>query len=93
MNEKNEHLFYRPLNSHGFTVCHTFSLAFSRSHGRFFISHDFSNSQFSKKTNQAAQSLVKKNIVALSSTYKKIDNSVIFDSETFTWSSPGSDVS
>ena len=33
----------RPLNSHGFTVCHTVSLPFSRSHGRFFISHGFTN--------------------------------------------------
>ena len=33
----------RPLNSHGFTMCHTVLLLFSRSHGRFFISHDFTN--------------------------------------------------
>ena len=33
----------RPLDSHGFTVCHTVSLPFSRSHGRFFISHGFTN--------------------------------------------------
>ena len=47
----------RPLNSLGFTVCHTVSVSFSRSHGRFFISHGFTNreriffpnSQFSSK--------------------------------------------
>ena len=33
----------RPLNSDGFTVCHTVSLPLSRSHGRFFISHGFTN--------------------------------------------------
>ena len=32
-----------PLNSHDFTVCHTISLPFSRSHGGFFISHGFAN--------------------------------------------------
>ena len=54
----------RPLNSHVFTVCHTVSLPFSRSRGRFFISHGFKfwadffpNSQFSKKKQtQAAHS-------------------------------------
>ena len=48
-----------PLNSHGFIVCHTVSLSFSRSHGSFLISHSFTNfeqssctnSQFFKKTN------------------------------------------
>ena len=34
---------FRPLNSHGFTVCHKVSLPSSRSHGRFFISHGFTN--------------------------------------------------
>ena len=33
----------RPLNSHSFTVFHTVSLSFSGSHGRFFISHGFTN--------------------------------------------------
>ena len=33
----------RPLNSLGFTVCHTVSVSFSRTHGRFFISHGFTN--------------------------------------------------
>ena len=54
----------RPLNSHGFTVCHRVSLLFSWSHSRFFISHGFSykflvnslsNSQFPKKSNKATQ--------------------------------------
>ena len=31
------------INSHGFTVCHTVLLPFSQYHGRFFISHDFTN--------------------------------------------------
>ena len=35
---------YRPLNSHGFTLCHTVSLSFSWSHGQIFISHDFAES-------------------------------------------------
>ena len=39
----NEPSVYRPLNSHGFTVCHTVSLPFSRSHGELFISHGFTN--------------------------------------------------
>ena len=33
----------RPLNPLGFTVCHTVSVSFSRSHSRFFISHGFTN--------------------------------------------------
>ena len=85
----------RRLSSHGFTVCHTVSLPFSRSHGRFFISHGFTNfkwifsqSQFPKKTSRKHNPL-SKNFVALSSTYKKINNSVIFDPETSTRSSPG----
>ena len=56
----------RPLNSHSFTVCHTVLLPFSRSHGRFFISHDFTNFErifsqaqsFLKKQTQAACSNV-----------------------------------
>ena len=61
----------RPLNSHGFTVCHTVSLPFSRSHGRFFISHGFTNFKwiFSQTHNflrkQTRQhNLLSKNIVA-----------------------------
>ena len=54
----------RPLNSHGFTVCHTVSLSFSRSQGKFFISHGFTNFErifsqahsFLKKQTQAAHS-------------------------------------
>ena len=84
------------LNSHGFTVCHMVSLPFSWSHSRFFISHGFTN--FKSIFSQTHSLLRKKpgntipcqkNIVALSSTYKKINNSVIFDSETSTRSSPG----
>ena len=54
----------RPFNSHGFTMCRTVSLPFSRSHGRFFISYGFTNfeqiffpnSRFSRKQTQAAYS-------------------------------------
>ena len=89
---------FRPLNSHGFTVSHTVSLPFSRSHGRFFISHGFKIligfspkfpfAQFPKKTNKAIQSPVKKyrSIVLY---IQKNNNSVIFDSETSFRSSPG----
>ena len=89
---------YRPLSSHGFTVCHTVSLPFSRSHGRFFISHGFTNFKwiFSQTHNFLRKQIdntipCQKNVVALSSTYKKINNSVIFDLETSTRRSPGND--
>ena len=50
-----------------------------------------SNSQFPKKTNRQHNPL-SKNVVALSSLYKKKkNNSVIFDSETSTRSSAGND--
>ena len=60
--------FCRPLNSHGFTVCHTVSLPFSRYHDRFLISHGFTNFErifsqnysFLKKQTQAAHSNVNK---------------------------------
>ena len=60
--------FCRPLNSHGFTVCHTVSLSFSRYHDRFLISHGFTNFErifsqnysFLKKQTQAAHSNVNK---------------------------------
>ena len=75
----------RPLDSHGFTVCHTVSLPFSRSHGRFFISHGFTNFKWifsqthsfvRKQTRQPSNSIrqhkhLPKNIAGLSSTYKK----------------------
>ena len=89
---------YRPLNSCGFTVCYTVLLPFSdltvvgsSSLMVFQILSGFlSNSQFPKKTNQATKSPVK--TIALSShAYMKINNSVIFDSETSTWTSPGND--
>ena len=86
----------RSLNSHGFTVCHTVLLPFSRSHRRFFICHGLTNVKwiFSQTHNflikQTRQhNLLSKNIVTLSSTNKKINNSVIFDSETSTRSFPG----
>ena len=41
--EWSKQLYSRPINSHGFTVCHTVLLPFSQSHRRFFISHDFTN--------------------------------------------------
>ena len=55
---------HRPLNSHGFTVCHTISLPSSRSHNGFLISHGFTNFErifsqthsFIKKQTQAAHS-------------------------------------
>ena len=48
----------RPLNSHGFTMCHTFSVPFSQSHGRFFISHRFTN--FERTFSQTHSFLKKK---------------------------------
>ena len=55
----------RPLNSHGFNMCLTVSLPFSRSHGSFFISHGFTNfewifpnTQFLWEQAQAAHSNV-----------------------------------
>ena len=60
-----ELMFFRPLNSHGFTVCDTVSLPLSRSHGRFFISHGFTEFEwilsqkshtFPKKQTQAPYS-------------------------------------
>ena len=63
---------YRPLNSHGFTVCHTVSLPFSRSHGRFFISYAFKNFEqiflkltVSKKTQGAHSSVNKERISSM----------------------------
>ena len=58
----------RPLNSHGFAICHTVSLPFSRSHIRFFISQGFKNFEqgfsqthsFLKKQTQGAHSNVNK---------------------------------
>ena len=58
----------RHLSSHGFAVCHTFSLPFSRSHSRFFTCHSFTNFEqnfsqsysFLKKQTQAAHSNVDK---------------------------------
>ena len=54
----------RPLNSHGFILCHTVSLPSSRSHGGFFIFHAFTNFErifsqthsFLKKQTQTAHS-------------------------------------
>ena len=46
-----------PLNSHGFTVCHTVSLPFSRSHGGFFISYALTN--FERIFSQTHSSLKK----------------------------------
>ena len=91
--------FYnRPLNSHDFSVCHTVSLSFSWSHGRFFVSHGctnfkgiFSETYYFLRKQTRQHNPLSKNIVALSSTYKKISNSVIFDSETSTWSSRGNE--
>ena len=60
-----ELMFFRPLNSHGFTVCDMVSLPLSRSHGRFFISHGFTKFDwilsekthtFMKKQTQASHS-------------------------------------
>ena len=71
--------------------CVTRFLSFSRSHGRFFFSHGFTNSKWifsqthnflRKKTRQ--QNPLSKNIAALSFTYRIMNNSVIFDSETTT---------
>ena len=89
----------RPLNSHGFTVCHTVSLTFPRSHGRLLICHGFTNFKwifsqthnFLRKQTRQYNPLSKKYFRIMSSTYKKINNSVIFDSETSTRSSPGNE--
>ena len=43
ISDKNIEPLGRPLNSHGFTVCHTVLLPSSRSHGRFLIPHNFTN--------------------------------------------------
>ena len=60
--------FFRPLNSHGFTVCHTISLPLSRSYGRLFVSQALTNFKwifsknhgFLRKQSKTAQSPVKK---------------------------------
>ena len=75
----------RPLNSHGFTVYHTVSLLFSRSHSSFFISHSFTNFQWVffklRKQAKAVQFLVKK--------YRSMVLFVILDIETTTRGCPG----
>ena len=86
---------FRPLNSHDFTVCHTFSLFFSRSDGRFFISHRFTNFKifpqthnFLRKQTWQHNSLSKK-YLSIVLYIQKINKSVMFDSETSTRSFPG----
>ena len=77
--------------SHGFTTFLTVSRQVLHFSQLYKFQVDFlSNSQFPKKTNQATEPFVKK-YCSSSSTYKKIHNSVIFDSETSTRSSPGND--
>ena len=78
----NLYIKYKTLNSHCFTMCHTVSLPFSRSHGRFFISHGFTNFEqmfskthnFLKKQTQAAHSNVNKEHI--SSMTNKIKTSI-----------------
>ena len=63
---------HRPLNSHGFTLCHAVSLPFSQSHNSFFTSHSFTNFEwifsqthsFLKKQTQAAHSNVNKECIS-----------------------------
>ena len=85
------HARCRPLNSHGFILCHTVSLPFLQSHGSFFISHGFTNFRwiFSQTHNFLRKQTwihnpLSKNIMTMSSTYNKINNFVIFHSEIST---------
>ena len=58
---KYDNNYIRPLSSHGFTMCHTVSLPFSRSHGSFLIFHGFTNLKriFSQKSRKhSGQSVV-----------------------------------
>ena len=57
--------FFRPLSSHGFSVCDMVSLPLSRSHDRFFITYGFTKFEwilsqkthtFMKKQTQASHS-------------------------------------
>ena len=81
-------IFHRPLSSHGFTVCHTVSLPFSWSQGRFFISHGFTNFKwifsqthnFLRKQRRQHNPYSKKHRIVL----YIINNSVSFDSGTST---------
>ena len=85
-----------PSNTGQVSPCVTQFQSFSRSHGRFFLSHGFTNSKWiysqahnflRKQTRQ--HNPPSKNIAALSSTYKIMNNSVIFDSKTTTRNSRG----
>ena len=85
------HARCRPLNSHGFILCHTVSLPFLQAHGSFFISHGFTNFRwiFSQTHNFLRKQTwihnpLSKNIMTMSSTYNKINNFVIFHSEIST---------
>ena len=71
---------YRPLNSHGLAVCHTVSLYFSWSHGRFFISHGFTN--FKRIFSQAHGFLKKQTQVAHSNANKERISSLINKNKT-----------
>ena len=70
----------RLLNSHGSTVCHTVSLFFSRSHGRFFISYGFTN--FEQIFFQAYSFLKKQTHAAHSNANKERFSSMINKSKT-----------
>ena len=90
----------RPLNSHGFTVCHTVSLSFSWSHGRFFIFHGFTNFKwiFSQthnflRTQNSQHNSLSKKFHSIVLYIQKNNNSMIFDSETSTRSCPANSCS
>ena len=75
----------RPLNSHGFAICHTVSLPFSRSHIRFFISQGFKN--FEQGFSQTHSFLKKQTQGAHSNVNKEHISSMINKNETSTRSS------
>ena len=67
--------YFRPLNSHSFTLCHTVSLPFSRSRRRFFISCGFTNiKQIFSQLTVFLKSKHKQHIPMLLKTYPSLIN-------------------
>ena len=64
----------RPLNSHGFTMCHLVSLPFLQSHGSFFISHYFTNFEqiFFKHRQQIPMLLMNTFLILLTKTKQAV---------------------
>ena len=81
-----ELIFFRPLNSHGLTVCDTVSLPLSRSHDRFFISHGFTKFGwiFSQKTHTF---LKKQTQISHSNAAEELISSMINNNKTSSRSS------